>query len=218
MAMVAMAAIGMVVNTMQQKAAAEDAREVQRVQQLYANRASEQRKTELDYQAAQARNREEAHRHDAAQAIKASGRDKADAAIRTRLAISRANVAVASNNLLMEDHGFYGDAAGTSALLIADIGVAGQRQIDDIGYAADLKERRHLLAAAEEDANVQQLTYSSMADIPDMVAPGPNVSRVVGASLMQGATATTKAAYKSGFLTKDTFATSWGSGSALTQS
>ena len=205
MAMVAIVAIGAVVgfvqSTQQARAQAENAR----IQQLYADRAAEQRRIELDFQAAQAKNRKLALEQDAAQRAQIVKKEKVDIAERARLAKGAANAAIANNGLLVEDYGLYDDDEATSALLLADIEVGGLRAIDDAQYAADLDVRRITLAANEEQANIDQLTYSSMAVQPNVIAPGPDVGTVAVASLVNGATSTVAAGYKSGFLTKNTF-------------
>jgi hypothetical protein len=176
-----------------------------RIQQLYANRAAEQRKQELDFQMAQAKNRKLALEQDAVARQKQANKQKAEQATRGNLAKGAAKTQIAGNGLLLEDVVLGEDEEATSALLLADIEVATINQINDQQFAADLDVRRLTLQAAEEEANISQLSYSSAATVPDMVAPGPNKSMVAATSLINGATSVVGAGYKSGYLTKDTF-------------
>ena len=89
--------------------------------------------------------------------------------------------------------------------LLADLEVETVRAINDAQYSSDLDVRRLNLQASEEEANIKQLNYSSMNTIPDHIAQPSGGGIRTAASLIDGATATISAGYKSGYISKNAF-------------
>ena len=206
MAMVAVAAIGAAVSFASSMAQASAQAENARIQQLYANRAAEQRRQELDFQNAQLRNRKIALEQDKVARQKAADAQEAKQVRAGRTAEGKGMAAAAANGFLVNEFGNFEEGQeGTNALLMADIEVANINIRDEIQFKAALDARQFDLSLAENDAAQASNRYSFDATIADHVAPGPNKPAVALTSLVNGASSIAGAAYDTGYLSKNTF-------------